>query len=130
MHLIMNTLNTTVIIMKIEQYLENIKPYLGKMIDNLKTSGEQKLYLTRKSNFMSSEDSGESQLVIIDIMIDNNTNKNINGVFSSLLIRYRIGIETSRKGRDLSLIVLHYECHKIHLNRVGLYIDNPDCIKK
>ena len=84
---------------------------------------------------MSSKDGGESQLVysksdIIEIMIGNNTNENINERVSSFLIRHQIGLETSMEGSYFifdSIDGMHYKCHKIRLNRVGLYIDDPDC---
>ena len=39
--------------LSIEQYLENVRPYLHDMIDNLKISGEWKIHLTMKTNFMT-----------------------------------------------------------------------------
>ena len=36
----------------------------------------------------------------IETMIGNNTNEIINEMFSSVLTRYQIGLETSVKGRD------------------------------
>ena len=40
----------------IEQYFKKVKPYLGNNIDELIKSGEWKINLTMKINFMSSKD--------------------------------------------------------------------------
>ena len=42
--------------LSIEEYLDKIGPYLGSMINNLKTQGEWKLQLTIVINFFSSKD--------------------------------------------------------------------------
>ena len=49
--------------------------------------------------------------VITEIMIGNNTNEIINELFSSLLTRYQISLETSMKGSLFVLIIL-MECVK------------------
>ena len=38
--------------LSIEQYFINIKPYLGNITDEIKKSGEWKIHLTMKVNFM------------------------------------------------------------------------------
>ena len=43
-----------------EQYLEKIRPNLGNIMDDLRASGQQKIHLTMKINFMSLKDNGES----------------------------------------------------------------------
>ena len=70
------------------------------MIDNLRASDERKNHVTMKINFMSSKDSGDSQSMhsksySIEVIIGNNTEKIINELFSSLLTRYQMGLETS-----------------------------------
>lgn len=40
-----------------------IKPYLGGMIDDLRTSGEEGIHLTMKVNFMSSKYSNEKRFM-------------------------------------------------------------------
>ena len=70
----------------IEQYLEKIKPYLGIMIDELKKSGELKIHLTMKVNFMRSKDNDDKQLVHsksnnIVIMVGNKIDEIINELF-------------------------------------------------
>ena len=42
-----------------EKYVENIRPYLQDMIDDLKSSGEGKIYLTMKTNIVSTTGSLE-----------------------------------------------------------------------
>ena len=70
----------------IEQYFEKIKPYLGVMIDELKKSGEWKIHLTMKVNFMPSKDNEDKQLVHsksnnIVIMVGNKIDEIINELF-------------------------------------------------
>ena len=48
-------------------YLEKIRPCLGDMTDDLRASGERKIYLTMKTNFMSSKGSDESLCILIVI---------------------------------------------------------------
>ena len=45
--------------LSIKEYLDMIRPYLGDMINNHKTQGEQKIELTMSINFNSSKDSDE-----------------------------------------------------------------------
>ena len=64
-----------------------MKPYFGNMIDDLRVSGECNYHLTMKFNLMGSKNNGESQHMQsksdnIEIMIDNNTNKFIDKLFS------------------------------------------------
>ena len=47
--------------LSIEQYFEKIKPYLDNMIDKLIKSGEWKINLTTKINFLSSKDNDDKQ---------------------------------------------------------------------
>ena len=47
----------------IEQYLENVRPYLGNVTHDLRESGGWKICLTMKSNFMLSKHGGNSQLL-------------------------------------------------------------------
>ena len=72
------------------------------MRDNLRASGEQKIHVTMKINFISAADSDDSQSMhsksdSIEVIIGNNTDKIINELFSSLLARYQMGLETSLK---------------------------------
>ena len=61
----------------------------------------------------------------IEIMCNDNTHEVIE---ESVLPRYQNELETSMKGSDSTFVcvrLLHYECHKIHSNRSGSYIDYP-----
>ena len=48
-----NESDEQLIFLKILQYLENIRPYLHYLIDDLRTSGKWKIHLTIKINFVS-----------------------------------------------------------------------------
>ena len=65
-------------------------------------------------------------------MIFDKANKVIQAFFESHLYRYQIGLETSNKCSDFNfdcVSLLHYKCHKINLNRGGLYLDSHNWIK-
>ena len=82
-HLVIITLNIKVMEVKktsIEQYLEKIRIYLGDMTDKLKKTGEQKIHLTMKNNFLSSKVDVTRRLLNsetdnIKIMIGNETDE-------------------------------------------------------
>ena len=68
----------------------------------------------------------------IEIMINDKADEVIEKRFESLLYKYQIGLETSRKGSDFNsdcVYLLYYKCHKINFKRGGSYIDFPDWIK-
>ena len=67
-----NTLNIKVKVINISiyYYLKKIRPCLDNMIDDLRASGERKIYLTVKINFTSSKDSDES-LCILTVLTQN-----------------------------------------------------------
>ena len=92
--------------LKIEQYLENIRPYLRDMIDHLKTSGNWKIHLTIKIKFMLSKDIDENPLMYSKhdnrkIMIAFDTDEILKELFDLLLCRYQVGLEKSMKGSEL-----------------------------
>ena len=70
--LMINTLNikAKVINIPIYYYLKKIRPCLGNMMDDLRASGEPKIYLIVKINFMSAKDSDES-LCIVTVLTQN-----------------------------------------------------------
>ena len=86
------------------------------------------------ADFISSEDNDGKQLMHskgdnIEIMIGDETGKSF---FQSLLTRYQTGAETLIKSSNFvfdSIYGMCYKCHKVNLNRDGLYIDSPDRIK-
>ena len=58
-------------------------------------------------------------------MIGNETNEIIEKLFNSLLQKYQKGLEESMKGSEFetdSVDLLHYNCHKINLNCVHIWI--------
>ena len=87
---------------------------------------------TMKINFKSSKGSGKSQPMHskndeIEIMIGNNSNEIVNELFSSLLIRYQMVLETSMKGSDFVFDIIdgiYCKCHRKSLNHGKLYIDS------
>ena len=69
--------------------------HLHDMIDDLKKSGEWKMYLTIKSKFMPSTDSDEKRTMYSKsdssiVMIGIDTDEIINNFFYSLLHKYQI----------------------------------------
>ena len=68
----------------------------------------------------------------IEIMMNDKADKIIEEHFDSLKNRYQKNNFESMKGSESvfdNVHLLYYECHKINLNRGGLYIDCPDWIK-
>ena len=58
-------------------------------------------------------------------MIGNETNEIIEKLFNSLLQKYQKGLEESMKGSEFetdSVDLLHYNCHKINLNCVHIWL--------
>ena len=57
----------------------------------------------------------------IEVVIYDNANEVIEKIFESLLSRYQIVIETSKKRSDFifdGVNLLYYKCHKINFNVV------------
>ena len=88
-------------------------------------------------NFFSSKDSEETCTINtksdnIEIMMGNETDEVIEGLFESLLQRYQEGLEKSMRGIEFvfdSVNLLYYKIHKESLNRGGSYIDSPKWLK-
>ena len=84
-------------------------------------------------NFISSKDSDEIYTMQaksndIEIMMGNETDEIIEERFESLLQKYQEELEEKMRGSKFvfdSVDLLHYNLHKISLNRGGLYIDSP-----
>ena len=55
-----NILKIKAKVIKIHQYLKMIRLYLGNIIHTLRASGELKIYLIMKINFILSKDCSES----------------------------------------------------------------------
>ena len=120
-----------------EEYLNKIRPYLRKMIDNHKAHSEWKIQLIMRINFVSPLDSKRfhkthTKRDNIEIMNGIETNDIINEFFNSFFRRCQEGLETKMKGSDFvfnRVDLLYYKLHKISLNRGGSYIDSTDWIK-
>ena len=66
------------------------------------------------------------------IIIDYETDENIEKCFDSLLQRYQKGLEEKLRGTEFifdSVDLLYYKLHKISLNRGESYIDSPIWLK-
>ena len=105
---------------------------------NFQKSGTWKILLAIAINFISSKDIDEEQVMHrksdnIEVMTYHNANEVIEDIFSLLLSRYQIGLETSMRGSDFIFDgnnLLYYKCHKITFKCDGSYIVSPDWIKK
>ena len=88
-------------------------------------------------NFISSKDSDETGTMHtrrnnIDIMIGNETNEITKERFESLLQKHQEGLEQKIRGGKFifdSADLLHYNLHKISLNRGGSYTDSAKWLK-
>ena len=68
----------------------------------------------------------------IEINESNETNEINEKLFDSLLQKQQEGLEESMKGSEFVLLnvdLLNYKCLKISVNRVGLDIDSPKCLR-
>ena len=120
-------------------------PYLKNMINNHKAtirdsndiSGEWKIQLTMRINFVSSLDAEKNRIVDsksdnVEIIMGIETDDIINELFKSLIKRYQDLETRMEKGSDFafeSVNLLYYSLHKISLNRGGSYIDSPEWLK-
>ena len=88
-------------------------------------------------NFISSKDSDEIRTMCtksnnIEIMMGSETDEIIKKVFESLLQKYQARLEEKMRRSEFvfgSIDLLHYNLHKISLNRSGWYIDYPKWLK-
>ena len=111
-----------------------IRPYLREIINDHKTQGEWKIQLTMIIDFICSKDSDEirtmrTKINNIEIMTGNETYQIIEELFESLLQKYQEKLDEKIKGSEFvfgSIDLLHYNLHKISLNRRGSYIDSPN----
>ena len=93
--------------------------------------------LVMKINFICSVGTNEFREMYtksdnIEIMNDAETSDVINEIFKSFLRRYQKGLETKMKGSSFifeRIDLLHYDLHKISLNRGGSCIDSPAWLK-
>ena len=106
---------------------EEWKLHSGNTIIDYKTQGEWKSQLTMIINFISSKDSDEIRTMHtksnnIEIMMDNETDEIIEELFKPLLQKYQERLGKKMRGSEFvfdSVDILHYNLHKINLNRSG-----------
>ena len=100
--------------LSVKEYIDVIRPYLSDIINDHKTQGEWKIYVTIVINFISSMDSKDSdktpvlhfKIHNIEIIMGRETDEIIEELFESLLQIYQEVLEESIKGSILFLIVL------------------------
>ena len=106
-------------ILSVEEYLNNIRPYLKGIINNLKKSGTWKVELTKTINFFSSEDDNDEEHVMhsksnnINIMISDEADEVTKKLFDTFKNRYQNNL-VSIIGTDFVLYyvqLLYYKCH-------------------
>ena len=110
------------------------KAHSGNAVNGSKTQGEWKIQLTMIINFISSKDFDEictmnTKINNIEIMMGNETDEIIKELFESSLQKYQGGLEEEMRGSEFvfdSADLLHFNLHKISLNRGGSYIDSPE----
>ena len=84
---------------KIKKYLDEIKPYLKYIINNLKKTDTRKIQFTIGINFVSSKDNDKEHVMHwksdhIEIMINNKSDEIIEKIFQSLLSRCETKLKT------------------------------------
>ena len=97
-------------ILSIEKYFNKIRSYLENIINDLTKSYKWKIHLAIAINFFSFKDTDEErvihsksdniEIITLEIMTHDKTDKVIEEPFQSLLSRYQFGLETSMKGSD------------------------------
>ena len=110
---------------------------MRKLINDKKKSGEWKIQLIMKINFISSKFSNETRDMYsksdnFEIMVGVDTNEIIKNLFNSILQRYQKGLQESMRGSDFVFDYvesLDYIFHKVNLKRSGSQIETPDWIQ-
>ena len=98
--------------LSVEEYLDNIRPYLKDIINNFKKSGTLKIQLTTAISLISSKDNDEEGTLIHsksdsrEIMINDKADEVIEALFESFLNRYQVGLETSMRGSDFIFVFI------------------------
>ena len=91
--------------MAVKEYLNEIKPYLKDIVNNLKKSDMWKIQLIVVINFISLKDNDEEDVLHsksdnIEITSHDKAGEAIEEFFEWLLSRYQIGWARSMKGSD------------------------------
>ena len=115
-----------------------ITPYLRDMIDDHKAtktqSGEWKIQLSMRVNFISSKDNGETRTIYVwsdnaKIMVGIETDDIIKELFESSLDNYQQEEQVMRGESDFifeSVELIDYHPHKISLKRGKSYIESSE----
>ena len=111
----------------ISGYLNNIREYLRKLINDKKKIGEWKIQLIMKINFISSKNFNEtrdmhSKSDNYEIIVGADTNEIIKNLFNSLLRRYQNGLLVSMRRSEFVFDYaesMNYIFHKVDLKRSG-----------
>ena len=120
-------------VLSVEEYLNEIRPYLKDIVNNLKKSGTWKIQLTIANKFIFSKDNDEESLIHsesdkIEIMADEKIDQAIKKLFKSLKNRYPNNLSSEFVFDYVHS--LYYKCHKINPNGGGSYKDSSYWIKK
>ena len=123
--------------LSIEEYLNQIRPYLKDIINDLQKVDTWKIKSTIAINFMSSKDNDKdremhSKSDNIEIMINDEAGEVIEESFQLPLSGHQIGLETLMKGSDFAFVyvqLLYYKCYEINPSCDGSYIDSLYWIK-
>ena len=125
-------------ILKIEEYLALIEPYLRELVNYYKNKDAWKIQLTAQINFISLKpDSDETR--VMHTKSDNkkfmngiDTDEIIKELFKSLLQRYQEKLQKKMRDSDFAfdgVKILYYDFNKISISRGGSYIDSPKWLK-
>ena len=125
-------------LLKIEEYLNLIEPYLRELINDHKNKGEWKIQLTAQINFISLRPgSGETHAMHTrsaneEFVNGSDVDEIIKELFKSLLQRYQENLQEKMKGSDVAfdgVNYLYYDLNKISISKGGSYIDSPKWLK-
>ena len=124
-------------LIRIARYLSNIREHLKKLINDRKKSGEWKIQLILKINFISSKNFNEtrdmhSRSDNFEIMMGADTNEIIRNLFNSILGRYQKGLAVSIRGSEFVfdyIESMNYIFHQEDMKKSGSYIKDPKWIK-
>ena len=121
-----------------EEYLDLIKPYLRKLINDHKSKGEWKIQLTAQINFISLRPGSNETRVMHtrsnneEFMNGSDTDEIVTELFKFILQRYQEKLQEKTSGSDFAFYginCLYYDFNKINISRGVSYIDSPKWVK-
>ena len=142
-------------VLRVNEYLDIIRPYLTDKINDHKTQGEWRIHsdntiiqrktqsawkiqLTIGINFVSSKPDSEKTRIMhtksynVEIMMGSETDEIIEDLFKSLLQRYQERLEEPMRGSEFifdGVDALYYDLNKVSLSRGGSYLDSSEWVK-